>query len=142
MRRLIVLSISALLLSLFFADHADARGGFGGGGGGFAGGGFRAAAIGGGFAGPGRWGGVGIGRPGWGVAGIGRPGWGVVGRPGWGWRGRWPLWAGAAGLGLAGAAYYGSYNPYGYDDDCPMVRRTIWDGYGYRIVWVNACGYY
>ena len=78
-----------------------------------------------------------MGRPGWGVAG----GWG---RPGWG---RWPVWGAAAGLGIAaGAAYYGSSYPYGYGynayDDCPTVQQRVWDGWGYRIVWVNSCDYY
>jgi hypothetical protein len=50
------------------------------------------------------------------------------------------------GLGLASAAYYGSgYYPYDYGyygyGDCPLVRQQIWDGYGYRVAWVNSCGY-
>jgi hypothetical protein len=184
MKRLIVLTVSALLFAPFLASNADARGGFGGGGfggggfrgggfsgggfrgGGFAGGGFRGAAIGGGYrggfvGGGARWGAAGIGRPGWGAAGIGRPGWGAagIGRPGWGngwgrpgygWGGRWPYYGAAAavGLGIAGAAYYGGYAPYGYGygygayDDCPLVRQQIWDGYGYRVAWVNSCSYY
>ena len=39
MKRRIILSVSALLLSAVLADHADARAGFGGGG--FHGGGFH-----------------------------------------------------------------------------------------------------
>jgi hypothetical protein len=197
MRRLIILSISALLATALFADHADARQGFGGGfagggfrgggfagggfrGGGFAGGGFRGGFVGGGFRGAAigsgfRGGFVGapgfrgaaigsgfrggfVGAPGfrggfvgpgarWAGAGIGRPGWNGAWRPGWRgaghrWRGAWPLYGAAVGLGL-GAAYYSSYAPYGYYyDDCPTVRRQYFDGYGWRIVWVNACDYY
>ena len=58
----------------------------------------------------------------------------------------------AAGLGLASAAYYSSsYYPYdygyGYDNgygygDCIPVRQRVWDGYAYRVVWVNPCNYY
>jgi hypothetical protein len=174
MNPIMVMSAAALLLGSLLVDSADARGGFGGGrGGGFAGGGFRGGAVGGGFAGGGfrggvggaRWAGAGVGRPGWGAAGIGRPGWGAagigrpgwgVGRPGWGvgrpgWGHglagrRWPFWGAAAGLGLAGAAYYGDYAPYGYGygsyDDCASTPQQYWDGYGYRTVWTNSCSYY
>jgi hypothetical protein len=166
MKRFVVLAIFALLLSPLSFNHADARGGFGGGGfhgggfagggfrgGGFAGGGFRGAAIGGGYrggfvgggyrqgfvGGGARWAGAGVGRPGW--NGGWRPGWGGAG---WGYRrvGAWPWYGAAVGLGLAGAAYYNSYAPYGYYDECPTVRQQYWDGYGYRIVWVNACSGY
>jgi hypothetical protein len=167
MRRLLVTALSALVLTLIVNDAAEAqryRGGFGGAGfrgGGFHGGGFRAVGIGGA-----RWAG-GYARPGWGVAGgrwgaVGRAGW-VGGRPVWGgarwagyrhgwgyrpgWGYRWPLYG--AGLGLATAAYYGStyYAPYGYygygygPDECAPVRQSVWDGYGYRVVWVNPCNY-
>jgi hypothetical protein len=163
MRPIMVLSAAALLLGSVLVDSADARGGVGGGrgggfggggfrGGGFAGGGFRGGAVGGGYrggfvGGGARWAGAGVGRPGW---GVGRPGWGV-GRPGWGsgWAGRrWPYWGAAVGLGLAGAAYYGSYAPYGYDygygsyDDCASTPQQYWDGYGYSTVWTNSCSYY
>src|SRR5262245_21990967 len=139
------------------------RGGFAGGGfrGGFAGGGFRGgfarAGWGGGWGRPGwgggdvRWAGAGWGRPGWGGArwagGWGRPGWGW-GRPGWGWRRPgWGFAAATVGLGLGLAAtspyWYGGYDPYystvGYDD-CTVPRR-VWTGWGYRVVWVNACGW-
>jgi len=161
MKRLIILSVSTVLLSAMLADHADARAGFGGGG--FRGGGFHGAGFGGGYrggfvGGGARWAGAGIGRPGWGA--VGRPGWGAAGRPGWGgawrpgwngggWNGAgwgyrraWPWYGAAVGLGLAGAAYYGSYSPYGYYDDCPTVQQQYWDGYGYRIAWVNSCSGY
>lgn len=148
MKRLIILSVSVLLLSAVLADHADARAGFGGGG--FHGGGFHGMRVGGGYrggfvGGGARWAGAGIGRPGWGA--VGRPGWGGAWRPGWsgagwGYRRAWPWYGAAVGLGLAGAAYYNSYSPYGYDDDCPTVPQQYWDGYGYRIVWVNSCGGY
>lgn len=140
MRRLIVLSVSALLAAPLFAPAADARPG------GFRGGGFH-----GGVRGPGF-------RPGFAGAGIVRPGWHGGGtqwaggwRPGWGpgWRRPGWNWA-AAGLGFAAASiaapYYGyGYDPYGYyaaDYDCPTVQRRVWNGYRYRIVWVNSCGYY
>ena len=141
MKRLIILSVSTLLLSAVLADHADARAGFGGGG--FRGGGFHAGGFhGAGFGGAARWAGAGIGRPGWG--GAGRPGWGGGGwnGAGWGHRRAWPWYGAAAGLGLAGAAYYGGYSPYGYDDDCPTVQQRYWDGYGYRTVWTNSCSGY
>jgi hypothetical protein len=139
-----------------FAGGGFRGGGFAGGGfrgAGFAGGGFRGGAIGMGGA---RWAGAGIGRAGW-VGrpgfGVGRPGWGV-GRPGWGggwarpgwgwnrwgWRGRWPWWGAAAGLGIA-AGFYGGY-PYSGYYDCPTVQQRVFDGWGYRIVWVNSCDYY
>ena len=65
----------------------------------------------------------------------------------WGWA--------AAGLGAAAitaGAYYGSYYPdyygYGYGGysgygygDCSTVPQRIFDGYGYRVVWTNSCGY-
>ena len=64
-------------------------------------------------------------------------------RPGWGHR--WPLY-GAVGFGLASAAYYGGSYPYdhgyyGYDECSPLPQR-IWNGYQYRVVWVNPCNYY
>jgi hypothetical protein len=65
------------------------------------------------------------------------------GRPGWG---RWPAYGAAVGLGLAAGAYYGGYYPYGYGYsayyDCPTVARRVYDGWGYRVVWVNSCDYY
>jgi hypothetical protein len=60
---------------------------------------------------------------------------------------------------VAAGAYYGSYYPYGsygygYGDpyygygtasygydDCAPVPQRVFDGYGYRIVLVNPCGY-
>ena len=166
MRRVFILVVSALLSAQLFADDAAARngfhGGFGGGGfrgGGFAGGGFarggfaRPAFAGAGFVRPGwggggRWGGgwgPGWGpRPGWGWRGANvglRPGWGGWG-PGWGWRR--PGWGwGAVGAGLAfGALATAPYfNSFGYDD-CPVVGRRVWDGFGTRVVWVNSCDYY
>jgi hypothetical protein len=144
MKRLIILSALALLLSATLADHADARGGFGGGG--FRGGGFHGAGFAGGyrggFGGGARWAGAGIGRPGWG--GAWRPGWNGGGwhGAGWGYRRAWPWYGAAVGLGLAGAAYYNSYSPYGYYDECPTVQQQYWDGYGLRVVWVNACSGY
>jgi hypothetical protein len=102
-----------------------------------------------------RWAGAGIGRPGWGVGrpglGVGRPGWGVAGgwgRPGLGWGrpgwGRWPLWGAAAGLGVAAGAFYGGWDDWGYSGvyDCPTVQQRVWDGWGYRIAWVNSCDSY
>jgi hypothetical protein len=145
MRRFMILAASALLLVPLLGGQADAQRGFGGGGfrggGGFGGGGFRAAGVGGG-----GW----AGRPGWGAAGRWGGGWAA--RPGWGggwvghrrgWGNGWPLVGAAVGLGLASAAYYGSgYYPYDYGyGDCPLVRQQIWDGYGYRVAWVNSCGY-
>ena len=147
MRRLIVLSISALLLSAVFSSDADARSGFGGGGfrGGFAGGGYRGGFVGGGyrngFIGGGYRGGIVGSGARWGGAGIGRPGWNGAG---WGFRGvrPWLGYGAAVGLGLVGAAYYNGYAPYGYDDQCPAVQQQYWDGYGYRVMWVNACDGY
>jgi hypothetical protein len=145
MRKLIILSVSALFMAPLLADEAAARPG-----GGFRGGGFH-----GGFSGGVR--GQGLARPGFAGAGIVRPGWHGSGtqwagrwRPGWrpgGWRPGWN-WA-ATGLGLAAGAiaaapYYGYGYPSGYyatSYDCPTVRRRVWDGYRYRIVWVNSCGY-
>ena len=50
-----------------------------------------------------------------------------------GWRGpRWGWAAGAAAL--AAAPYYG-----GYYGRCPVVRRTVWTPYGYRVRWVRRC---
>jgi hypothetical protein len=149
MRKLIILSVSALFMAPLLADEAAARPG-----GGFRGGGFH-----GGFSGGVR--GQGLARPGFAGAGIVRPGWHGSGtqwagrwRPGWnpGWRpGGWrPGWNWAAtGLGLAAGAlaaapYYGYGYPSGYyatSYDCPTVRQRVWDGYRYRIVWVNSCGY-
>jgi hypothetical protein len=49
----------------------------------------------------------------------------------------------AAGLGFAAAAYGYPYG-YGYSNyyDCPTVARRVFDGWGYRIVWLNSCDYY
>ena len=161
--------LSALLFAGDAAARNGFHGGFGGGGfrggsfagggfarGGFAGGGFnrggfgRPAFAGAGFARPGwngggvRWGGGWGPRPGWGWRGANvglRPGWGGWG-PGWGWRR--PGWGwGAVGAGLAfgalaAAPYYGSF---GFDD-CPVVGRRVWDGFGTRVVWVSSCDYY
>ena len=61
-------------------------------------------------------------------------------------RGRWPVWGAAAGLGIAAGPYYGGYYPYGYGynayDDCPTIQQRVWDGWGYRIVWVSSCDDY
>jgi hypothetical protein len=52
------------------------------------------------------------------------------------------------GLGVAAGAYYGGYDPYGYGYsystyyDCPTVARRVYDGWGYRVVWINSCDYY
>ena len=141
MRRVFILAVSALLSAQLFADDAAARngfhGGFGGGGfrgGGFAGGGFAR----GGFARP-AFAGAGFVRPGWNGGGVR---WGGGWGPGWGWRR--PGWGwGAVGAGLAfGALATAPYfNSFGYDD-CPVVGRRVWDGFGTRVVWVNSCDYY
>jgi hypothetical protein len=44
--------------------------------------------------------------------------------PGWGWG-----WGAAA---LAAPYYYGGYG-------CPLVRRTVWTPYGWRVRWVRRC---
>jgi len=49
-----------------------------------------------------------------------------------GWRPGWGAAVGAAAL--AGAPYYG-----GYYGRCPLVRRTVWTSYGYRVRWVRRC---
>jgi hypothetical protein len=165
MRRVFILAVSGLLSAQLFADDAAARNGFHGGGfrgGGFVGGGFarggfaRPAFAGAGFARPGwhgggvRWGGgwgPGWGPgPGWGWrganVGLVRPGWGGGWGPGWGWRR--PGWGwGAVGAGLAfGALATAPYfSSFGYDD-CPVVGRRVWDGFGPRVVWVSSCDFY
>jgi hypothetical protein len=165
MRRSLMAALGTLLLCMLATDYAEARGR----GGGFSGGGFRGAGYGGGFRGGGfaggyravgvsgaRWAG-GVGRPGWGAAAgrsgwvSGRPVWGGARwagyRPGWGYRYRYPLY-GAAAVGLASAAYYNGYYGNGYYDDsyygyqdCRPVRQRVFDGYYYRVVWVNPCQY-
>jgi hypothetical protein len=46
------------------------------------------------------------------------------------WRGgRW-VWVGAGAL--AAPYYY-------YGGGCPLVRRTVWTPYGYRVRWVRRC---
>lgn len=49
------------------------------------------------------------------------------------WRG--PRWGWAAGPAALAAPYYyrGSYG------GCPLVRRTVWTPYGYRVRWVRRC---
>ncbi|MEJ0074535.1 MAG: hypothetical protein WDO17_03660 [Alphaproteobacteria bacterium] len=146
MKRLLVLTVAALLLGPLISGEAQARfggggGGFRGGGGfagggfagggfrgaGFAGGGFRGAAIGG--VGGARWAGAAIGRPGWGVGRpgwvVGRPGWGA-GRPGWGVAGgwarpgwgwnRWHRWPLWGAAAGLGIAAAGFYGGFPYDD--------------------------
>ena len=44
--------------------------------------------------------------------------------PGWGW--------GVGAAALAAPYYYGGYN-------CPLVRRSVWTPYGWRIRWVRRC---
>jgi hypothetical protein len=45
------------------------------------------------------------------------------------WRGgRW-VWLGAGALAA----------PYYYGGGCPLVRRTVWTPYGYRVRWVRRC---
>jgi hypothetical protein len=47
------------------------------------------------------------------------------------WRGpRWGWGVGAAAL--AAPYYYGGYG-------CPLVRRTVWTPYGWRVRWVRRC---
>jgi hypothetical protein len=58
------------------------------------------------------------------------------GGPRYGWRGRgWrrPGWGWAAGATALAAPYY--YRRY----RCPLVRRTVWTPYGYRVRWVRSC---
>jgi hypothetical protein len=76
-------------------------------------------------------------------AGAWGPGW----RPGWNRWNRWNRWGpgwgwGAAGIGLGLAAASVAAYPYyaSYYDDCTVPRR-VFDGWGYRVVWVNVCGY-
>jgi hypothetical protein len=45
---------------------------------------------------------------------------------GWGWG-----WGAAA---VAAPFYYG-----GYYGNCPLVRRTVWTPYGWRVRWVRRC---
>jgi hypothetical protein len=47
------------------------------------------------------------------------------------WRG--PRWGWAVGTAALAAPYY--YGGYG----CPLVRRTVWTPYGYRVRWVRRC---
>jgi hypothetical protein len=151
------------------AARGGFHGGFGGGGfrgGGFIGGGFarggfgRPAFAGAGFVRPGwhgggvRWGG------GWGPGWGPRSGWGwraanVGLRPGWGWRPGWnadwrwrrgwgPGWgwrAASVGLGFGALAAAPFFSSFGYDD-CPVVGRRVWDGFGPRVVWVSSCDLY
>jgi hypothetical protein len=154
MRRAFILVVSGLLSAQLFANDAAARGGFHGG---FGGGGFRGGSfVGGGFARGGfarpAFAGAGFVRPGWHGGGVrwgggwgpgwgSRPGWGS----GWGWRRGWgPGWgwrAAGAGLAfgaLAAAPYFSSF---GYDD-CPVVGRQVWDGFGPRVIWVSSCDFY
>ena len=147
-------------------------GGFAGGGfrgGGFAGGGFRGAAIaGGGFRGaahgrrrpmgrrrhraPGlgcgwsrlppwtgrRPPGLGRGTPGLGCGRrLGQARLGPLARLGRGSRSRHRGRCRLLRQLLSGYGY--GYNAY---DDCPTVQQRVWDGWGYRIVWVNSCDYY
>ena len=153
MRRTMLLGASALLIGLLVNSQAEAwRGGYRGGG-------FRGTAVGfggtgwaaHGLAGPrfaggwggarwGTWGGV---CPGWGGDWGVRPRWGWAGQRPWGWRAAgWPLFG--AGLGFAAASFYPydyGYSSYAYGG-CPLVRRRIFDGWGWRIVWVNPCSYW
>jgi hypothetical protein len=102
------------------------RGGFRGGGfRGFRAGGFRGARVYGGWRGGRAWRG-------------GR----VYAQRAYGWRGgrryygwRRPRWGWAAGAAALAAApyYYGGYYR------CPLVRRTVWTPYGYRVRWVRRC---
>lgn len=116
MRQLFVAAAAGLLAASVAVDVADARPGFRGDGGGFhSGAGFR---------------------PGWNGGGMQwwpNPGWqpNPSGRLGWGWGNGWG-WAAAGTL---------AYDPYGYSayDSCPNVQRRVWDGYGYRITWLNSC---
>ena len=95
------------------------------GGGGFRGGGFR----GGGFRGGRAFRGGFHGRRAFAFRGgrafhsgfRGRRGWRG---PGWGW--------GVGAAALAAPYYYGGYN-------CPLVRRSVWTPYGWRIRWVRRC---
>jgi hypothetical protein len=146
--RPIVLGIAALLsLGLQITDAA-ARGGFGGGGfhGGAGFGGFHGGANFGGFHGfaPSSFAGL---HRSWHGGGVG---WATASRPGWGWHNGWhsgwgwqrhPIWRWGAAGALGYAAYgYGYYDP--YDHGCPLIRRTVWDGYSHRIAWARACDPY
>ncbi len=147
MWRSLLLVSSALLFCVVLSDGADAQryGGAGFRGGGFYGGGYRAVGVGGG-----RWAAGAIGRPGWG-AGY-RPGWGgrwAGYRTGWRWAGYrsgWGNrpWLGAAGLGLASAAYYGSYYPYAYGAGGYYPYGYSSYGYGYNdcVPWRGRYAYY
>src|SRR5215218_8932016 len=46
----------------------------------------------------------------------------------------------ALGLGLGLAAGYPYYSYAGYGDGCLRPRR-IWTPYGWRVRWINVCGY-
>jgi hypothetical protein len=150
MRRTLILMVSGLLFVQFVPDDAaaqrlDGRPGFA-----------RPAFAGAGFVRPG-WAGSAW-RPGWAAsrpdwgwraasASFGRPGWarpawrpGWNSRPGWGLRPGWG-W-GAAGLGFAAGALAAAPVYASFGNDCPIVRRQVWDGFRYRIAWVNACNYY
>lgn len=109
----IAICAAALMGLALVSTEASARGGFGGGG-------FRG---GGGFHGGGFRGGPGF-RGGF----VRGPGFRRFG-PGLG-----------IGLGLGLAAGYGYYGyPYGYGG-CVAPRR-IWTPYGWRVQYVNSCGY-
>jgi len=48
----------------------------------------------------------------------------------------------AAGAFYAGAYPYGyGFDPYAYYDGCGTVARRVFDGWGYRVVYVNTCDY-
>ncbi len=103
------------------AEHSDGVQLVRRGGGGFRGGGFRGGrAFHGGFRG---------GRA-YAFRGGRYHGGRYYGRRGW----RGPGWGLALGAGALAAApyYYGGYN-------CPLVRRTVWTPYGYRVRWVRRC---
>jgi hypothetical protein len=49
------------------------------------------------------------------------------------WRGpRWGWGWGVGAAALAAPYYYGGYS-------CPLVRRTVWTPYGWRVRWVRRC---
>ena len=125
--------------------HLARRGGFRGGARGFRGGGGRAWRGGGGRAFAFRGGGRGwAGGRAWrgGRAWVGGRAW----RGGRGWRGgrafafrAGPAWRGGRRVWRGGRWVWAGVPALYYGAGCPVVRRTVWTPYGWRVRWVRRC---